>query len=93
MKWVRMIGQERMGLRNGFTLWVEDIEAPGCSNGHYPAWKLSDPYGDVVAGGRTCGCGRGCANTDCIYDAWGYHDTCIEEWREQPGAPAWREGL
>ena len=83
MEWVRMIGQELLNLRDGYTLLVSDIDNPGCNNGNYPAWKLTDPDGNTVLGGHTCACGRGCANTDCIYDVWGYHDTCIEAWRQE----------
>ena len=30
---------------------------------------------------KTCRCGRGCSNNDCIRDDWGYHDTDIERYR------------
>jgi hypothetical protein len=54
----------------------------GCNNGNYPEWKLIDKRsGNIVESGITCGCGRGCSNTDCIRDDYGTRDTCIEQYR------------
>lgn len=68
-------------LKEGYTLWVECLEEPGCTNGHYPAYELRDSEGNVVLSGVTCRCGRGCSNTDCIRDDWGDHDTVLEDFR------------
>ena len=68
-------------LKAGYELIIEDIENPGCNNGNYPEYRILF-HGEVVKEGLTCGCGRGCANTDCISDRWGYHDTDIEEYRD-----------
>jgi hypothetical protein len=68
-------------LKKGYTLSIEDIDNPGCNNGNYPAWSITNPRGQVVAKGITCRCGRGCSGTDCIRDDWGYYDTVIEKYR------------
>lgn len=68
-------------LRDGFSLWLEDLGQPDCSNGNYPGYEIRNSEGRVVQSGLTCRCGRGCANTDCIRDDWGDHDTDIEKFR------------
>lgn len=70
-------------LRPGLSLWIEDIDNPGCTNGHYPEYEIRTTSGEVVDSGVTCRCGRGCSNTDCIRDDWGDHDTDIEEYRNE----------
>ena len=68
-------------LKPGLSLWMERLDNPGCTNGHYPAYQIRTESGDVVYAGQTCRCGRGCSNNDCIRDDWGYHDTDIERYR------------
>lgn len=68
-------------LRPGLSLWVEDIDNPGCTNGNYPEYEIRTTSGDVVYAGVTCRCGRGCSGTDCIRDDWNDRDTDIEEYR------------
>ena len=68
-------------LRQGFSLWLEDMENTGCSNGNYHGYEIRDSEGRAVRSGLTCGCGRGCANTDCVRDDWGDRDTDIEDFR------------
>lgn len=68
-------------LKQGFSLWLEDLENPGCSNGNYPRYEIRDREGRVVQSGLTCRCGRGCSGTDCVRDDWGDHDTDIEHYR------------
>lgn len=70
-------------LKPGLSLWMERLDNPGCTNGHYPAYQIRTESGDVVYAGVTCRCGRGCSNTDCIRDDWGYHDTDIEKYRAE----------
>lgn len=70
-------------LQQGFSLWLEDLENTGCSNGSYPRYEIRDSEGRVAQSGFTCRCGRGCANTDCIRDDWGDHDTDIEDFRAE----------
>ena len=68
-------------LKPGLSMWVEDMENAGCTNGNYPAYQIRTNSGEVVYAGQTCRCGRGCSNTDCIRDDWGDRDTDIEEYR------------
>jgi hypothetical protein len=37
----------------------------GCNNGNYPSWTAETLSGKKI-GGITCGCHRGCSNTDTI---------------------------
>jgi hypothetical protein len=69
-----------MTLKEGYELKEEYWDGCGCNNGQYPRyWVLFK--GKVVREGITCRCGKGCSNTDCVRDDWGYHDTVIEEYR------------
>lgn len=70
-------------LQQGFSLWLEDMENTGCSNGNHPRYEIRNGEGLVVQSGLTCSCGRGCSNTDCIRDDWGDHDTDIEDFRAE----------
>ena len=47
---------------------VEDLENAGCNNGNYPHYEISyDNNGKTeTIQGMTCGCLRGCSNTDWI---------------------------
>lgn len=71
-------------LKPGFTMWLEVLENPGCSNGSYPRYAIRDSAGRVVQAGITCRCGRGCSGTDCIRDDWGDRDTDVEQFRLNP---------
>jgi hypothetical protein len=68
-------------MKPGYSLWVECIDNPGCNNGNYLTYTVTNQRGQVVASGITCRCGRGCSGTDCIRDDWGYRDTAIERYR------------
>ena len=50
------------------TLIIERLERAGCNNGQYPRWVLVDVDTKKITGGKTCGCRRGCANTDDLSD-------------------------
>lgn len=73
------------GLRKGLELRVEAFAsepAYSCAGGLRRMYEIVDSAGNIVTSGVTCGCGRGCCNYDCIRDEWGYHDTDIEEYRD-----------
>lgn len=75
---------DSMKLKPGLRLQMQDIDPhgnAGCGSGGRRNWRIINANGKVVAKGITCMCGRGCCNTDCICDDWGYHDTDIEEFR------------
>ena len=54
-------------------LEIEEIDDPGCNNGHYPAYKLTYVYkgNEHEISGSTCRCRKGCSNTDCVADLEG----------------------
>ena len=47
-------------------LEVEVLENAGCNNGNYPSYRVLNLDGEVVEGGITCNCGKGCSDTDDI---------------------------
>ena len=78
--WMKVWGIE---LKSGLTLQMRDNDPDsnvGCGGGATSDWRIIGPSG-VVASGRTCRCGRGCCNRDCIVDDYGCHDTVIEQYR------------
>lgn len=54
-------------------LAVDHLDNAGCNNGNYPSYEIVDSNGNVVGGGITCRCGRGCSNTDDVSE--------LEFWR------------
>ena len=45
----------------------DNIQNAGCNNGNYPSYAMY--LGSMkIKSGTTCGCGRGCANTDSIWE-------------------------
>jgi hypothetical protein len=82
-----MKGECKMELKKGYTLEIEELENAGCNNGNYPSYTVKDQNGTIVAQGVSCRCGRGCSETDCVVDDWGYYDTAIEKYREKEVSP------
>lgn len=73
-----------MKLKPGLQLQMQEVDSnsnAGCCGGGRRNWRIINAAGKVVAKGITCMCGRGCCNTDCVCDDWGYHDTDIETFR------------
>lgn len=70
-----------MKLKKGYALvWGEQI---GRTCGSGGTVEVAVTYhGEVVRCLTTCTCGRGCGNRACVRDDWGYHDTDIEDIRE-----------
>lgn len=69
-----------MKLKEGYSLVWGDTVGNGCGSGGYADVDVVY-HGAVVRTLRTCPCGRGCANRDCVVDDWGRHDTDIEDIR------------
>jgi hypothetical protein len=69
-------------IKDDYELVILNENMDGCNNGNHPKWKVIDKKsGNIVESGITCGCQRGCSNTDCIRDDWGARDTLIEQYR------------
>lgn len=73
-------------LKPGYVMQFKDHFALSddvtCGNGGTREWRIIGPEGVEVAHGTTCICGRGCFNRECVRDDWDYHDTVVEEFRE-----------
>ena len=67
-------------LREGLRLEVTETDQY-CGSGGRRYWRLINTAGEWLEAGETCACGRGCGNSDCIRDDWGYRDTVIEQYR------------
>ena len=70
----------KMKLKEGYALVWGDVVGQGCGSGGYVDVDIVF-NGDIISTVRTCPCGRGCGNRACVRDDFGYHDTDIEDIR------------
>ena len=62
-----------MELKDGYELVQLTNDGKQCGDGGVTLWVLAKGN-EALHVFRSCHCGRGCGNKDCVRDDWGYHD-------------------
>lgn len=62
-----------MKLKEGYELICIETDDNYCGDGGRSKWELRKD-GQTVHTFESCHCGRGCGDSACVRDDWGYHD-------------------